>query len=594
MRIKHLIFFVIILIVKLNAKNYLSTYSSATAQTFFNYSHGIDAINYNPANLGYIHKSDFPILLIENNLDSTIYYNKKLSKTIKKYKVHIQSFQSRTKSDSVLKVINNILNEDSLFVNLQIIAQDSIHSIIINDLLNFTTAEYYHRFFETKKYESCYIDSFFITIKQKPELEKFNNKKESNFYFEILNFGTMISNSSIDANWINTFLSSGHDPLIKNDSLFLSTPSINESEKNNFMEVFPNSGWSINSLTNYKLGIKYKNYAFQLQPDIFGDFIIPTGLFKLAFWGNKVNEPIDFSSRKSQFQMVLPITISYGNEIIISTSNGERTFIESSLKKWFKKIYYGFSVKYLAGLAYFENSINTLSLTPSNEEIKIEADIQSKYSLAGTFLETGSDAFDYSFNTNNMVIKPNGSGIALDVGFIMDINKNFSSNISITNLFGRIYWNELTTYEHKLKLKSLITSDDISNNKTDSLIQKGIEIDSSFAISSFSTKYPGNLIFGAEYTNNNIILASNLKFGFSNELGASTTPILCAAIDYSPIQWITLLSGISIGGYNRFQWSSGMSINLPILEFSFAYSEYGGLLKSATGLSFSTSTSIKF
>jgi len=49
-----------------------------------------------------------------------------------------------------------------------------------------------------------------------------------------------------------------------------------------------------------------------------------------------------------------------------------------------------------------------------------------------------------------------------------------------------------------------------------------------------------------------------------------------------------------VGGYEGFQWGSGISMRLLFLQFSCAYSEYGGMLNSAKGFSLSLSNSIVF
>ena len=85
-----------------------------------------------------------------------------------------------------------------------------------------------------------------------------------------------------------------------------------------------------------------------------------------------------------------------------------------------------------------------------------------------------------------------------------------------------------------------------------------------------------------------------LKFGFSNELGSSTTPRLSLGAELRPLKWLSLLGGTSVGGYEGFQWGSGISMRLLFLQFAFSYSEYGGMLKSAKGFSLSASTALVF
>ena len=246
-------------------------------------------------------------------------------------------------------------------------------------------------------------------------------------------------------------------------------------------------------------------------------------------------------------------------------------------------------------MAYFESAFDTLSITPFDDQISIQADIKTKYSLAGAYMVVDSDKpFNYTFISDNANKIPSGSGYAFDFGLIMNINNKLSSSIAITNLLGQITWGNQTVYEHKLKLKSEIAIEEEAQDQVDSLLQVGIEIDTNIAVTSFQTKYPGALILGTEYSLDKFKLASNLKFGFSNELGSSTTPRLSLGAELRPLKWLSLLGGTSVGGYEGFQWGSGISMRLLFLQFAFSYSEYGGMLKSAKGFSLSASTALVF
>ena len=175
----------------------------------------------------------------------------------------------------------------------------------------------------------------------------------------------------------------------------------------------------------------------------------------------------------------------------------------------------------------------------------------------------------------------------------MDINNHLNSSISITNLLGNITWSNGTAYEHRLKMDSKVTTEELQGNP-ESALNSGIEIDTNIAVTSFQTNYPSALILGTEYSLNKLKLVSNLKFGFSNELWSSTIPRLSLGSELRPTKWFSLLGGLSIGGYEGFQWGSGIHMRLLFFNFTFAYSEYGGIFKTAKGFSLSASTSIVF
>jgi len=544
----------------LSAQTNLSPLSAATAQTFGSYSRGLDAVNWNPASLAYKYR-----IKIKTELQE-------LPEPKAEYRIHILNTASTVESDSLANQIRNFLFKDSLFVNLQAIEEDSAYSIRINDIINHTTAEFYLRLLNEHGYTSAGIDTFVKSIEQIPQVEKYQYKKEKWFHFEFLNLGAMLSNSSVDANWINTYILNGGD-----------IGQLDENQKNELLSVFPDDGLGLNPLINYKVGLRIKNVALQISPDINSEFVIPSGLFDLTFLGNEISEPIDFSGRKNQFQVVLPVSISYGRQINITLLNN-----------FAQRTYFGVSAKYLAGLAYFESAFDTLSITPYDDQISIQADIKTKYSLAGAYMEVDTEkSFSYSFNTDEANKIPPGSGYAFDLGLIMNINDKLSSSIAITNLLGKITWSDGTAYEHRLKMNSQITMDELQE-APDSALYSGIEIDTNIVISSFQTNYPGALILGTEYSLDKFKLASNLKFGFSNELGSSTTPRLSLGTELRPLKWLSLLGGMSVGGYEGFQWGSGISMRLLFLQFAFSYSEYGGMLKSAKGFSLSASTSLVF
>ena len=552
------------------AQTNLSPRSAATAQTFGTFSRGLDAVSWNPSILAYEYRTQQKKdIQVATEVDTV-------------YRIHTLITESEEQSDAIYvghsitilftNDIKEILYEDSLYVNLQSLKKDSTFNVIIDEITNHTTADFYLRLMNDKGYSNTLIDTIFQSAEQIYQVEKYKYEKEKSFSLELLNIGAILSNSSADANWINTYILNGAD-----------LGQLDDAAKNEIISIFPDDGWRINPRINYKLGFRINNFAFQITPDVYGEFVIPRGLIELAFDGNEMSEPIDFNGRKNQFQAVIPVAISYGRQINIPLLNN-----------FAQRTYFGVSAKYLTGLAYFESAFNTLSITPSHDSISVQADMKTIYSLAGAYMEVDPEkSFNYSFNTDEANKIPPGSGYAFDLGLIMNINDKLRSSIAITNLLGKITWSDETAYEHRLKLNSQITMGELQEEPESSL-NSGIEIDTNIAVTSFQTKYPGALILGTEYSLDKIKLASNLKFGFSNELGSSTTPRLSLGAELRPLKWLSLLGGTSVGGYEGFQWGSGISMRLLFLQFAFSYSEYGGMLKSAKGFSLSASTSLFF
>ncbi len=541
----------------INAQYNISSNASATAQTFGSFSNDIGAVNLNPAILDYKYKT-------------------KKSNTIEpstKYRLNILEVSSKLESDSLLDVINNFLYKDSLFAELKSIDQKDSYLLILDNIIHQSSAEFYYHLLRDEGYSITSIDSFF-TKPLSTDNSQYHIYTKDNLEIELINIGAMLSNSSINVEWINKFILNGSK-----------LGNLENKEKESIVEIFPSSGLSINPIITSKTGFRFKNFAMELAPQIISEFVVPNGLIDMIFMGNKLSNPINLNGKKNQFQIVLPFSISYGSEFKIPT-----------LKKYFKRSYWGINAKYLGGIAYLESTFDTLKITPNINNISINTDINTKYSLAGAFMEINNkDPFNYNFNTNAISPFPfSGSGIALDLGLIFDINNEFSANISLTNLFGTIYWgNGSPAYKHQLKLNSSVSLDELQNDPK-SKIYSGIEADTNTVITKLKTKYPGALILGTNLSKNKFSIASNLKIGFNNQIGNSTKPRLSLGLELKPISFISLLSGLSVGGYESFQWGTGINLKIFFMQINCSYSENGGLPGNAKGVSSSISTSIIF
>ena len=542
----------------INAQYNISPNSSSTAQTFGSFSHDIGAVNLNPAILSYKYKTKKRI---------------NINDSITKYRLNIIESSTKLESDSLLNLINNFLYKDSLFAELKSIDQKDSHLLILDNIIHQSSAEFYYHLLRDNGYSITSIDSF-ITNPLSTDNSQYHIYTNDDLDIELINIGAMLSNSSINVGWINKFILNGSK-----------LGNLANKDKKSILEIFPSSGLSINPIINSRTGFRFKNFAFQLAPQIISEFIVPNGLIDMIFMGNKLSNPINLNGKKNQFQIVLPFSISYGSEFKIPP-----------FKKYFKRCYWGINAKYLGGIAYLESTFDTLKITPNIDNISINTDINTKYSLAGAFMEINNeDPFNYNFNTNAISPFPfSGSGIALDLGLIFDINNEVNANISLTNLFGTIYWgNGSPAYKHQLKLNSKLSLDELQNDPK-SKIYNGIETDTNTVITKLKTKYPGALILGTNLSKNKFSIASNLKIGFNNQIGNSTKPRLSLGLELKPISFISLLSGLSIGGYESFQWGMGINLKLFFMQINCSYSENGGFPGNAKGVSTSISTSIIF
>ena len=572
-----IIFFIFGLNNYLIAQTNLSSKSLATAQTYGVFIKGIDAANWNPASLGYKYKKiTSKKNKIRNNLKND------------KYAINILKTTSLNHADSISIYIKKFLYMDSLFVNIKKIKINNEYNIIIDDIINKNTATFYLNILKKKGFNDSFIEKL-KKYKNSDIKKKYIENKNSLFHLELMNWGLIFLNSSLDANWINTYILNGSK-----------LGKLDDDIKNDMIGILPDKGLMLNPLFNYRFGFRYNKFSILFSPDIYGEFFIPKGLFDLAFWGNEISKSIDLNSNKNIFQATLPINISYGSLVNIPILNN-----------FSNKAYFGISIKYLAGIAYIESIIDTLSILPNTDHNSFTGTIKTRYSLGGYKIETNPNkSFSYSIDQNNAnILKPSGSGTALDIGFIIDINEQLTSSIVLKNLFGQIKWNNNSTYKHHLNFSSNISTELNDKSELDSVLTQGIKTDKNININSFKTKYPSALIISTEYSlqqvqlpfifKNNlnieeITLASNIKFGFNNILSNSKIPKVSFASDIDLTKHFGILAGISFGGYESLQWGTGIHLNIGFLNISLAYSEFGGILTKAKGFGISSSTSIVF
>ena len=158
-----------------SAQTHLSPISAASAQTFGTFYRGMDAVNWNPANLAYEYRTQQKKdIQVATEVDTV-------------YRIHILTTESEEQSDGIyvghsitILFTNNlkeILYEDSLYVNLQSLKEDSKLNVIIDEITNHTTADFYLRLMSNEGYANTLIDTIFHSAEQIDQVEKYKHEK---------------------------------------------------------------------------------------------------------------------------------------------------------------------------------------------------------------------------------------------------------------------------------------------------------------------------------------------------------------------------------------------------------------------------------
>jgi hypothetical protein len=217
--------------------------------------------------------------------------------------------------------------------------------------------------------------------------------------------------------------------------------------------------------------------------------------------------------------------------------------------------------------------INTTLGTGASNQITGNADMVLLTAFSPSFGSVYD--FDSSNSKSSMGFspKPAGSGIGLDLGVSASMDKIWRFSLSVTDI-GSINWDKYTAQYYgsgNFSVTDLTDKAQIDSIKN-KMIGKGEYI------SSFSTSLPTALRAGASYNLNKIVpgsmlLALDYNQGFNDSPGNSKTPRFSLGVEWTPLGWFNLRTGLSVGGIDGFAWALGIGFDTGLVEFNFATSD---------------------
>jgi len=363
-----------------------------------------------------------------------------------------------------------------------------------------------------------------------------------------------LGNNSISPYWIN--------------NRFFTGSLLDEQDKDDLLSYFPDEGLFISPLLQMDfLRLSFGRWALSLGTEMVGNITIPKPLFNFLFYGNEFGKPIDLSTTDMEIQMVNTLTLYHGRMIAIPY-----------LSNYVDRIAVGGGIKLLGGA--FRSTIEKFdaSITMETNQINMEGSSMAK-------------------------VAAGGYGMALDLGIAADINQKMHASMALMNLFGMINWGGfgLNLFEDgdvlifEYDYASQISSAQFTDSDIDSILNEGIQVDTSYGASGFSHGYPSYLVAGFQYDLLPFLsLYANYKQFFSEQLAFNTTPQLSLATKVDYLKWLPVRIGVAFGGREEFRWGFGTGLNFKHYQLNFGFSQYGGMFNHAKGFSFSLGQAIIF
>lgn len=375
---------------------------------------------------------------------------------------------------------------------------------------------------------------------------------------------------------------------------------LNAADKNKFLGLFDNG-----SMINTNVGISLLSFSFYPSKEIgaFGFSIqdwtsaqvsLPKQLFELVLFGNEVNKTFELNDLDFKSWYLRNYSLSYSRDL-------SKFFPDA-----FRFISAGISVKLVQGFFYAGvDNINTTLQTNSDYNIIVNGDSRMLAAASPSFgieydfeKNLNGDSLSTDKKTSNIGLfnKPAGTGFGVDFGIYAELNKVWSIGFAVTDL-GKINWNtdpveyssngsymlENVTDENLLdSLANAITGEGRFTESFSTSLATAMKIGVGFKIDRFlKGKFPGQMLIELNYHQ-----------GFNNMPSNSTRERFSLGVEWLPINWFKFRTGMSLGGYDGFNWAMGLGFDSGLIDFDFAASYVHSLLNgnNAKRLGFAMST----
>lgn len=348
---------------------------------------------------------------------------------------------------------------------------------------------------------------------------------------------------------------------------------LSESDKNKILEIFPGGVATTRmdmDLMLFGLMIRPSenaSFGFTISDHVGGKIVFPRDLAKMFLFG------LDSTGSTYSFDNT-NVSAWWWREYNLSYSR-----IIPSFLKPFGEIAVGAGFKLLRGYGLVETIHNRASLR--NERIGtnqyqaiISADYHIRKSGINLFSEDDKDGF-------TLFPDPAGSGVGFDFGIATSIS-NIRLHLSVTNI-GSISWDTNiieTTGKSEIKIEDPF-SEEISDSLESSFKGKNVKG------RDFSSSLPTTLRIGAAVLSSEVGFLSSIpghltasfqySQGLNESMGNITAPRFSTGIEYKPIKFLPIRTGLSISSEEGIRWGFGFGIDLHYWQINISSENFSAI-----------------
>ena len=343
---------------------------------------------------------------------------------------------------------------------------------------------------------------------------------------------------------------------------------LTDADKNRMKSLFEGGGAITSDIQLQLLAIsikpsnKFGTIAFSIGDIISSNITFPKGIVSLALDGNPVNQVYNFNDTRMKAWWLRKYSFSYARSLS-------------------QKISVGVSFNIIQGFAYVGlDHVNTQLKTGEGNIITGKGDFLAHAAFSPDF----NVKYDFDKSTTKQDSKfspfptPAGSGFSLDFGLNAKLNNVWSFGFAITDV-GSVKWNKnVAEYSSN---KPIYLDDLSSQAQRDSLVDALTGKDSGKYISEFSTQLATALHLGASMQLNNLLLAFGYNQGFNDQPGNSKKARFSVGADWA-LGFFSLRTGLSFGGFDKFNWGMGLGFDFGFLEMNFGTPDFQSVVSPNT------------
>lgn len=389
--------------------------------------------------------------------------------------------------------------------------------------------------------------------------------------------GVRFGSNFMDYNLYSTYFTGVDDPVTGERVAKHLTPQ----DKQNILDSFPNGHGKIHADAQVLwLGVSMRTdyfggLALTISDRFSMNFIMPDDYMRMLFDGfSEIGSTYDFSGTEAQSWWIREYSISYGTPRL-------------RLVDFLPWISFGGGIKRVEGYAYFgtESYEGFISNKGFDEGFMLGGEMNMVTRWASANFLHDPDVHEF-----RPMSKPAGMGWGFDAGIAAGITKDVVVGLSVTDV-GFIRWTENT---YRSTGDAIVEIDELfSSEQQDSL--RDAYLGKNERSGAFATSLSAAIRAGASWqVNEKLLLAADYTQGLNNMPANSTIPRGAVGMEWRPVGFLPLRSGVAVGGHNGFTWAFGFGFNSMVFDLGIATENIGLLVYPDKSKQASVTVATKF